>query len=48
VDDNYVELTPADIARFRSMLLSNYAKSIQPDISNITKEVLMMDARKDH
>ena len=46
VDDNYVELTPADISRFRSMLLSNYAKTIQPDISNITKETLMMDARK--
>ncbi len=45
-DDNYVELTPEDIRRFRSMVLSNYIKTIQPDISNITKEALMLDARK--
>ncbi|MEP6749779.1 MAG: tetratricopeptide repeat protein [Bacteroidota bacterium] len=46
VDDNYVELTPEDIRRFRSMVVSNYTKAIQPDISNISKESLMMDARK--
>jgi len=45
-NDNYVELTPDDIRRFRSMLLSNYLKTIQPDISNITNETLMLDARK--
>jgi hypothetical protein len=28
------------------MLLTNYLKTIQPDISNITNERLMMDARK--
>lgn len=46
IDDNYVELTPEDIRRFRSIVLNNYTKAIQPDISNITKEALMMDARK--
>ena len=46
VDDNYVELTPEDIRRFRTMVLSNYTKTIQPDISNITNETLMLDARK--
>lgn len=45
-DDNYVELTPEDIRRFRSMVLNNYTKAIQPDISNITNEKLMLDARK--
>ncbi len=45
-NDNYVELTPEDIRRFRGMLLANFTKTIQPDISNITNEKLMMDARK--
>jgi hypothetical protein len=45
-DDNYVELTPEDIRRFRSVVVTNYTKTIQPDISNISKETLMMDARK--
>ncbi|HTL07520.1 MAG TPA: tetratricopeptide repeat protein [Chitinophagaceae bacterium] len=45
-NDNYVELTQEDIRRFRNMLLTNYLKTIQPDISNITNERLMMDARK--
>jgi tetratricopeptide (TPR) repeat protein len=46
IDDNYVELTPEDIRRFRGMVVNNYTKTIQPDISNITRETLMMDARK--
>ena len=46
VDDNYVELTPEDIRRFRSLVVNNYTKAIQPDISYISKETLMMDARK--
>ncbi len=46
VDDNYVELTPESIRRFRGLLSSNYTKAIQPDLSNITNEALMMDARK--
>ena len=46
VDDNYVELTPDDIRRFRSMVVNNFIKTIQPDISNITNETLMLDARK--
>jgi len=46
VDDNYVELTPEHIRRFRSMVIANYSKTIQPDISNITNETLMLDARK--
>ena len=46
VDDNYVELTPEDVRRFRYMLVSNYAKAIQPDISNITNETLLLDAKK--
>jgi Tetratricopeptide repeat len=46
VDDNYVELTPEDIRRFRYMLVSNYTKAIQPDISNITNETLLLDAKK--
>ena len=46
VDDNYVELTPEDIRRFRVMAVSNYSATIQPDISSITNETLMMDARK--
>ncbi len=45
-DDNYVELTPGDIRRFHNLVLANYTKAIQPDISGITKETLMMDARK--
>jgi hypothetical protein len=45
-DDNYVELTPEDIHRFRAMVVNNYVKTIQPDISNISKESLMLDARK--
>jgi len=45
-NDNYVELTPEDIRRFRSMVLNNFTKTIQPDISGITNETLMMDARK--
>lgn len=45
-DDNYVELTPEDIRRFRVLVINNYTKAIQPDISNITRETLMMDARK--
>ncbi|MEP7277826.1 MAG: tetratricopeptide repeat protein [Bacteroidota bacterium] len=45
-DDNYVELTPEDIRRFRGMVVNNYVKAIQPDISNITREALMLDARK--
>jgi hypothetical protein len=28
------------------LLSSNYTKAIQPDLSNITNEALMMDARK--
>jgi hypothetical protein len=46
VNDNYIELTPEDIRHFRSIVVSNYTKTIQPDISNITREALMMDARK--
>lgn len=46
VDDNYVELTPEDVRRFRYMLVSNYSKAIQPDISNITNEALLLDAKK--
>ncbi|MEO5590904.1 MAG: tetratricopeptide repeat protein [Chitinophagaceae bacterium] len=46
VDDNYVELTPDDIRRFRNMVVNNFTKTIQPDISNITNETLMLDARK--
>ncbi|MFT3932957.1 MAG: tetratricopeptide repeat protein [Chitinophagaceae bacterium] len=46
VDDNYVELTQENIRRFRSLLSTNYTKAIQPDLSNITNEALMMDARK--
>ena len=45
-NDNYVELTPDDIHRFRTMVVNNYTKTIQPDISNISKESLMLDARK--
>ena len=45
-DDNYVELTPEDIHRFRTLVVYNYSKAIQPDISNISKESLMLDARK--
>lgn len=45
-NDNYVELTPEDVRRFRTALLYNYTKAIQPDISGITNETLMMDARK--
>jgi tetratricopeptide (TPR) repeat protein len=45
-DDNYVELTPEDIHRFRAMVVNNYVKTIQPDISNISKESLMLNARK--
>lgn len=46
VDDNYVELTPEDIRRFRTLVVTNYSKAINPDISNISKEALMLDARK--
>jgi hypothetical protein len=46
VDDNYVELTPEDIHRFRNLVVTNYTKAIQPDISNISKESLMLDAKK--
>ena len=46
VDDNYVELTPEDIRRFRSLVVSNYTKAIQPDITGIAKETVMLDARK--
>jgi Tetratricopeptide repeat len=46
VDDNYVEITPEDIRRFRNLVINNYTKAIQPDISNISKESLTMDARK--
>jgi hypothetical protein len=46
VNDNYVELTPDDIRRFRSTVVTNYLKTIGPDISNITNEKLAMDARK--
>jgi Tetratricopeptide repeat len=46
VNDNYVELTPDAIRRFRIMLLSNYEKTIQPDLSAISNETLLMDARK--
>jgi tetratricopeptide (TPR) repeat protein len=46
IDDNYVELTPEDIRRFLSMVVSNYTKAIQPDISNISREKVMLDARK--
>jgi hypothetical protein len=45
-NDNYVEITPEDIRRFRSLVLTNYTKAIQPDISDITNEKLMLDARK--
>lgn len=46
VDDNYVELTPEDIHRFRNLVVTNYTKAIQPDISNISRESLMLDAKK--
>ena len=46
VDDNYVELTPEDIRHFRTLVVTNYSKAINPDISNISKETLMLDARK--
>jgi tetratricopeptide (TPR) repeat protein len=46
VNDNYVEITPDAIRRFRSMVVSNYEKTIQPDLSGISSETLLMDARK--
>lgn len=46
VNDNYVELTPEDIRRFRTLLVSSYEKAIQPDLGFIGNETLLMDARK--
>lgn len=46
VNDNYVEITPDAIRRFRNMVVSNYEKTIQPDLSAISSETLLMDARK--
>jgi hypothetical protein len=46
VNDNYVELTPEDIRRFRALLVSSYEKAIQPDLGFIGNETLLMDARK--
>jgi hypothetical protein len=44
-NDNYVELTPEDIRRFKTNVLNSYVRTIQPDLSNITNEQLMRDAR---
>lgn len=46
VNDNYVELTEEDIRRFRTMLVTDYAKTIAPDLSKISRESVLLDARK--
>jgi tetratricopeptide (TPR) repeat protein len=46
INDNYVELTEEAIHRFRIRLLNSYEKTIQPDLSNISNESLLTDARK--
>lgn len=46
VNDNYVEITPESVRRFRILLLNNYERAIQPDLSSISSEALVADAKK--
>jgi hypothetical protein len=46
VNDNYVELTADDLRRFRISVVNNFSRTIQPDLSDISNETLLMDAKK--
>ena len=46
VNENYIELTAEDIRRFRVMVVNNFEKLIQPDLSNITNDHILLESRK--
>ncbi|HUR11183.1 MAG TPA: hypothetical protein VM012_07425, partial [Flavitalea sp.] len=46
VNENYIELTADDIRKFRQMVVNNFEKLIQPDLSKITNDNIVLEARK--
>ncbi len=45
VNEAFVELTPEDVRRFRIMVVNNFEKLIQPDVSFINNDKTLRDAR---
>jgi len=46
VNENYIELTQEDIRRFRTQLVTNFSKLIQPDLSHIVNDQVLLEAKK--